>query len=154
EAGHVGGAVGNDLVFRQGLTGLHHDHRGHGFHPFGIGQADYRDLAHAAQAVDHFFHFAAGHVFTAGLDHVLLAVHHRDVAFVVDGGQVTAVEPVALEGSARAFRVVEVAQHQVGRSVHDFTDFAHRYVVHGVVDHASLHVQHGPAARTRFAQLV
>ncbi|EWS63281.1 hypothetical protein Y695_03488 [Hydrogenophaga sp. T4] len=154
EVRHVLVAMRRHFFFGQRLPGLDHDHRGHRLHPFRVGQADHGHLAHRGQAVDHFLHLAAGHVFAAGLDHVFLAVHDGDETFAVDHGQVAAVEPVALEAGRRALGVVEVAEHQVRGAVHDLADLAHGHVLHGVVDHAGFHVEHGLATRAGFAELV
>ncbi len=63
-------------------------------------------------------------------------------------------EPVTLEAGGRTLRVLEVAQHQMRRAVHDLADFAHGHVFHGIVDHTRFHVEHRLAAGTGFAQLV
>ena len=144
----------NHLLLGQGLAGFHHNHGAHSFHPFGIGQANHGHLADLRQAVNHFLDLAAGHVLAAGLDHVFLAVDHGDEAFLVDGGQVAAVEPIAFESVLGALVVMKVAQHQVGRAVHDFAHFARSDIAHLIVHHPGFHIEHGAATRAGLAQLV
>ena len=148
------GAVGDHRGLVQVLPGLDHHHRCHRLHPLGVRQANHRHFAHLRQAVNHFFDLAAGHVFAAGLDHVLLAVHHRDIALLVEGAQISAVEPVALKRRLGALVVVVIAQHQMWRAVHDLADLAHGHILHVVVHHAGFDVAHRLAARTQFAQLI
>ena len=73
-------------------------------------QADHRHLRDLGHAIDRFFNLPARHVFAAGLDHVLLAINHREVTLVIEHREVATVEPPALERRAGALRVVEVTR--------------------------------------------
>ena len=148
------GAMGMDRVLRQRLPGLDHDHRDHRLDPARMRHADHRHLGDLRQLVDHFLDLAAGDVLAAGLDHVLLAVDDGDVALGVDGGEIAGMKPAALERGLGALVVVEIAEHQVRRTVHDLADLARRHVAQLIVDDAGLHIEHGATAGAGLAQLV
>src|SRR5262249_4444078 len=127
---------------------------GDGFDPVRMRQPDDRDLGNAGVPEDGLFDFAAGDILAAGLDHVLLAVDHRDIAVRVDRGEVAAMEPAACEGRRASLLVVEVTLQQLRRAMDDLTDLARLDVAHLIVDHTRLHVQRGPAGGARLAELV
>src|SRR6516165_3111047 len=108
------GAMGMDGFLRKRLPGLDDNYRDHRLDPVGMRYADYRNLRHLRQSIDHFFDLATCHVLTAGLNHVLLAVDHEDVAVFVDGGEIARMKPVAVERGLRTLVVMEIAKHQVG----------------------------------------
>ena len=142
------------LLLGQRQPGLDHNHCHHRLYPFGVRHTDHRHFGHSAQAVNHFFHLAAGHVFATGLDHVFFAVHHGDEALIVHRGQVARMKPAALKSRFCFFFVAKVTQHQVRGAVHDLADLARRHIVHGVVHHACFDIEHRTAAGARLAQLV
>ena len=74
-----------------------------------VGDSDHADLEHARVLHDDLLDLLAGDVLTAGYDDVLGAVLQLDVAVGVPDGDVTRVEPSALECGGRGFGVVEVA---------------------------------------------
>ena len=154
ETGHLAAAMRQNIVLYQRLAVLDDNHGDDGFHPVRMRHADHSDFRDRAHPVDHLFDLAAGDVLAPGLDHVLLAVDHRDVALVVDRSQVPGVEPAALEGRFGALVVVKVPEHQMGRAVHDFSNLARIDVLHRIVHDPGLDVQRCPAAGTGFAQLV
>ena len=88
------------------------------------------DFRNRRQTIERLFDLAAGDILAAGLDHVLLAVDDGDIALLVDGGEIAGMEPAALEGGRRAFVVVEIAEHQMRRAMHDLADLAGRHVAH------------------------
>ena len=92
----------------------------------GCGQPEHRHLGHRRVLVQRLLDLAAGDVLAAGLDHVLLAVHHGQVALGVQHAQVAAVEPAAGERLRGAVRVVPVAEHRVRAAVHDLADLPGR----------------------------
>src|SRR6516165_12022431 len=95
--------------------------------------ADYRHLGHLWQFVNHFFDLTAGHILTASLDHVLLAIDHEDVAVVINGREIAGMKPAALEGSLGSLVVMEISEHQVRRPVHDFANLAGVNVAHPII---------------------
>ena len=56
--------------------------------------------------------------------------------------------------AAHALVVVEVAEHEVRRPVHDLAHLARVHVAQGLVDHARFDIEHGAAAGAGLAQLV
>src|SRR6516164_3318450 len=116
--------------------------------------ADHRHLRHLWQFVNHFFDLTAGHILTASLDHVLLAIDHEDVAVVINGREIAGMKPAALEGDIGSLVVVKIAEHQVWRPVYNFTDLTGANVAHPIIHDARLDIKHGAAARTRLTKLI
>ena len=115
---------------------------------------DHRDLRHRVHPVDRLLDLAAGHVLTAGLDHVLLAVDDRDVALGIDRGQVSAVKPASLTRRGRALLVLVVPLQKMRRPVDDLADRPRSNRTPGVVHHAGFDVERRVAGRPRLANLV
>src|SRR5262245_66371777 len=103
------GAMDINRFLRKRLSGLDDDYRDHRLDPVRMRYADYRHLRHLWQFVNHFFDLTAGHILTASLNHVLLAIDHKDVAVVINGGEIAGVEPAAHKGGIGSLVVVEIA---------------------------------------------
>jgi hypothetical protein len=58
-----------------------------------MADAEHRDLRDVINLVKRLFNLAAGDVLATGLDHVLLAVHHGQIAILGDDSQITGVKP-------------------------------------------------------------
>ncbi len=136
------------------LAVLDDDHGRHRLDPARVAQRDHGNLGYRRQAVDGFLDLAARHVLAAGLDHVLLAVHDRDVALLVHHAEIARVEPAAGEGLGRLRLVAEIAGQQLRRAMHDLAHRAARHLVAGIVDDDRLDVQHRLAGGARLADLV
>ena len=63
-------------------------------------------------------------------------------------------KPASLERGLGSLVVVEIANHQVRRPVHDFADLARANVAQPVVHDACLDIENGAAARARLTKLI
>jgi hypothetical protein len=72
--------------------------------------AYHRHFGHLRQLVDRFLDLTARHILAARLDHVLLAIDHKDVALSVDGGEIAGMKPASLERGLGSLVVVEIAK--------------------------------------------
>src|SRR5262249_14942733 len=148
------GTMAKNRFLCKRLPGFNNNPRAPRLDPVRMRYADYRHLRHLWQFVNHFFDLAARHILTASLDHVLLAIDHEDVAVGINGGEIAGMEPAALEGGLGSLVIVKIAEHQVRRPVHDFTDLTGANVAHPTVHDACLNIKHGAAARTRLTKLI
>src|SRR6266566_8975460 len=97
ESRQVLGAMGIDRVLRKRLPGLGNDYRDHRLYPVRMRYAYHRHFGHLRQSVDRFLDLTARHILAARLDHVLLAIDHKDVALSADGGEIAGMKPASLE---------------------------------------------------------
>ena len=122
--------------------------------PVGMGDAEDCHLGDRRVGEDGLLDLPAGDVLAAGLDHVLLPVHHRQVSIGVDHAKIPGVEPAVFESLSRPLRVLPVASHRVRAAVHDLPDLAGRNGLVRVIDHHRLHVQPRPTGGAEPGELL
>ena len=146
--------VGVHVVLGEPDAGLRHDDRRDRLDPRGVADAEHRDLGDPVELVDRLLHLPRRDVLAAGLDHVLLAVDHREVAVLGHHAEVAGVEPAARERLGGLLLVLVVAQRGVRGAVHDLADLARGHRLPVVVDQQRLDVDRRPARRAGVAQLL
>ena len=79
-----------------------------------VGHADYRSFGHSGEESERLFDLGGVDVEATADVHVLESVRDAEVARVVDGPDITGVQPaVGVDGLCRGLGVIEVAQHHV-----------------------------------------
>src|SRR3954470_11485170 len=113
--------------------------------PLVVRHSDDADLRDSGVRADDVLHLAGEHVEAARYDHVLLAVDDRQEAGGVLAGDVTGVQPAALERFLGLLRLVPVALHHQRPAYADLARVAVGHLVEVVVEQRDLQPRHRTA---------
>src|SRR5690606_38113897 len=133
----------------QPAAAAQHDDRAHRFAPFVIRHTDHRAFGDIGVGQYRLLDFARINVFTAGNDHVFLAVDQVQEVLIVEAAHVAGVAPAVAEGRQRGRVVVPVAAHDGGRLDDDFAGLAARQLAAIVIDDLDQRVRKSLAGRTQ-----
>src|SRR4051794_1175070 len=137
----------DQLVRLHGGVRTSYDDRLDRLAPLLVRHADDSDLGHSGMRPDDVLDLAREDVEATGHDHVLLAVDDRQEPVGVLAGDVTGVQPAALEGLFRLLRLVPVALHDERPADADLAGLAVRHLVEVLVEERDLQPRHRPPAR-------
>src|SRR5262245_1854965 len=112
-AGKPRPAMLRQLTLGDPHAGLGHHERGHRLAPFGVGQADYRDLGHGGMEHDDILDLLRDDGAAAGSDHLLEPADDVEVVAVVELADVAGMQPAVAERRIGGRLVAPVARHYV-----------------------------------------
>lgn len=117
-------AEGDQVLGRDGRTGVGDDDRLDGLAPLLVGDADHAGFPHGGVFVQSGLDLGAVDVEATRDDHVLLAVDEEEIAVLPHPGQVSGVHPAVPEGLRGQFRLLPVLLYAVRAAHDDLADLA------------------------------